>query len=361
MGGDEFTILLPFIRNVGEATRVAERILATIKPPIILASRELYVSGSVGISLFPADGNDARTLLKNADIAMYRAKEQGSGDYQLFSSLMNAQPSENLSMEQSLRKAIEREQFVLLYQPLVEAGDNRLVGFEVLLRWQHPRLGLLAPDRFIALAEKTGLIVPLGDWVLRAACLQAAQWMEEGWLRVPISVNLSARQFHNRDLTGSVTEVLRQSRLDSGYLTLELTETALIEEGATATEETLRSLKSLGVGLSLDDFGTGYSALAYLRRFPLDILKIYRAFVQGIGKQQTDRAIVKALIELAHALNLRVVAEGVETAVQREHLRKLNCDTVQGFLISRPIPAPNVAAFVRTFAELPRYQRKLSD
>jgi diguanylate cyclase (GGDEF)-like protein/PAS domain S-box-containing protein len=352
MGGDEFTILLPFIRNTSEATTVAQRLLETLKPPVLIAGRELYVSGSVGISLFPNDGSDARSLLKHADIAMYRAKEQGNGAYQFFSAVMNAGPSENLTMEQSLRKSIEREQFVLLYQPLVEAADNRLVGFEVLLRWLHPRLGLLAPDRFISLAEKTGLIVPLGDWVLRTACLQAAQWREEGWLNVPISVNLSARQFQNRDLTVSVTEVLRQSRLQSDLLTLELTETALMEHGV-ATVDTLQALKNLGVRLSLDDFGTGYSALAYLRQFPLDILKIDRTFVKGLGTENTDRTIVKVLIELAHALNLRVVAEGVETAAQREHLRKLNCDTVQGFLISRPMPASNVAEFVRTFADRP--------
>ncbi len=354
MGGDEFTLLLS--EEAARPDEQAESLLQSLFQPLFIEGHELHVAASIGISRFPADALDAETLLKYADLAMYHAKENGRGQWQEFSPAMTEAARERLTLESSLRKAIERGEMILLYQPQVSLETGEVIGSEALVRWQHPELGLVAPSRFIPLAEETGLIVPLGEWVLRTACRQAARWERAG---TPLrqSVNLSARQISERGLVQSVQNALNETGLSPHLLDLELTESALVAQGEAAVER-LAALRALGVRISLDDFGTGYSSLAYLRRFPLDVLKVDRSFVQGLASPKfsgndkfsgsdefsgndkharQDRAVVRAIIDMAHALDLEVVAEGVETPGQRETLRHLECDYMQGFLFSPPV------------------------
>ncbi len=342
MGGDEFTLLLS--EEAAQPDGKAQALLHSLFQPLYIEGHELHVAASIGISRFPDHAEDAATLLKCADLALYHAKENGRGQWQEFSPAMTEAARERLTLENSLRKAIEREELLLLYQPQVSLETGEITGCEALVRWQHPEFGLVSPARFIPLAEETGLIVPLGEWVLRTACRQAAQWEREG---TPLrqSVNLSARQLSERGLVESVRCILSETGLSPCLLDLELTETALVAQGE-AVVECLAALRALGVRISLDDFGTGYSSLAYLRRFPLDVLKVDRSFVQGLiasktrgidGSTRQDQAVVRAIIDMAHALNLEVVAEGVETAAQRETLRQLDCDYMQGFLFSPPV------------------------
>lgn len=337
MGGDEFTLLS------AEADR-AEALLAALLRPLVIEGHELHVAASVGISRFPHDGADADTLLKHADLAMYHAKESGRGQWQQFSPALTESARERLTLETSLRKAIDREEMLVLYQPQVSLEHGRIIGSEALVRWQHPEKGLIAPSRFIPLAEETGLIVPLGEWVLRTACRQAAAWEQAG-MPLRQSVNLSARQLGEAGLVQTVQSALAESGLSPHLLDLELTESTLVAQGETARER-LTMLRALGVRISLDDFGTGYSSLAYLRRFPLDTLKVDRSFVAGLEKEKRgkaglaarqDRAVVRAIIDMAHALDLEVVAEGVETKAQYEILRRLRCNSMQGYLYSPPV------------------------
>lgn len=335
MGGDEFTLLLP-----GEAgEQRAEALLQALDAPVTLEGHELHIAASLGISRFPADSLDAETLLKYADLAMYRAKERGRGQWQVFSPALMEAAHERLTLESSLRKAVERNELIVLYQPQVSLRTGEIIGTEALVRWKHPELGVVAPSRFIPLAEETGLIVPLGEWVLHTACRQAALWAREG-RSLRQSVNLSARQLAEPGLVARVQAVLDQTGFDPRLLDLELTESALVAQGEAAADR-LASLRELGVRISLDDFGTGYSSLAYLRRFPLDVLKVDRAFVAELGgggrKAWQDQAVVQAIVSMAHALELEVVAEGVETEAQFEALQRLGCDSMQGFLYSPPI------------------------
>lgn len=359
MGGDEFTVLLAGISRPDEAETMANLLLEALRPPVALGAHEFYVGGSIGVSLFPLDGSDADTLLKNADVAMYRAKEQGGGN-RLYTPTMSAAVFEHVVLESSLHRALEQGEFILYYQPQVEAVSGRLIGLEALVRWQHPQMGLIGPDAFISLAESTGLIGRLGDWVLRAACTQAAKWQHQtGRFApvVPVAVNVSARQFRAPGFADHIAGLLAETGLEPRRLNLELTESVLMEEGETNVG-TLRRLKRLGVQLSVDDFGTGYSSLAYLRRFPLDTLKIDRAFVRDIVFEEADRAVVKAMVDLAHALKLSVVAEGVEQEAQRESLLALGCDSLQGYLVSRPVPAEAAGDFLyRGFGDI--FSRKL--
>ena len=342
MGGDEFTLLLPGDpaaekRGVGDK---AAALLQALAPPLLIEGQELHTAASLGLSRFPDDGGDAETLLQCADLAMYQAKERGRGQWQSFSPALTEAARERLTLENSLRKAVERSELILLYQPQVSLNTGKIIGTEALVRWQHKELGLISPARFIPLAEETGLIVPLGEWVLRTACRQAAAWEREGkYLRQ--SVNLSARQLGEANLVDRVRSVLEETGLDPRLLDLELTESALVAQGEAAVAR-LAALRALGVRISIDDFGTGYSSLAYLRRFPLDTLKIDRSFVQNLGgadrNARQDGAVVRAIISMAHALDLEVVAEGVETVAQRETLQRLDCDSMQGFLFSPPVP-----------------------
>lgn len=336
MGGDEFTILMPDIKHTGEVVDRAQRLLGALSQPITLQGRQLFVSASIGISLYPMDGTDAQTLLKHADIAMYRVKESTGNGYELFTASMNMEALERSMLQNSLRSALERGEFELYYQPQYDLRSSALVGAEALVRWKHPELGLVSPDKFIPLAEETGLILLLGDWVLRTACRQAAQWNSMGQ-GLHIAVNVSANQLKSATFVASVDAALSAAGLPADLLTIELTESALVESGGDAMQA-LSQLRDLGVSISVDDFGTGYSSLAYLSRLPLDDLKVDKSFVQGALENARDMSVVKAVIELAHTLGLSVIAEGVEYEEQRACLAALGCDMVQGFLHSRPVP-----------------------
>ncbi|HLX03536.1 MAG TPA: GGDEF domain-containing phosphodiesterase, partial [Trinickia sp.] len=305
----------------------------------------LQVSASIGISSFPDDGDDAQTLLKHADIAMYGAKQRGKNTYQLYQRQMSMSLQRRVEMEAHLRQAIENREFTLLYQPRVCLATNRCTGVEALLRWQSPALGLVMPSDFIPLAEETGVIVPLGAWVLREACRQSAEWRAAGIGQIRVAVNLSAAQFATPDLLDHILEALDEAHLPGDSLELELTESMVMRQPEQASRW-LSSLKQTGVRLSIDDFGTGYSSLAYLTRFPIDVVKIDRSFIRDIPDSRGDAQITSAVIALGHSLGLRVIAEGAETQAQVDFLRDEGCDEVQGYFFSRPIPADEVGSFV---------------
>ena len=342
MGGDEFTVLLPAMAEAEEAVALARRILATFAPSFSLATHEVFVTPSVGIAVAPDDGDDVETLLTHADTAMYEAKNQGGNGYQLYSRSMNATALQRLTLENDLRRALEREELVLHYQPIFDTETRAIVAAEALVRWRHPSLGLLMPGEFIAIAEENGLIVPVGDWVLRTACAQNRAWQRAGLPPIRVVVNLSGRQLRQGTLTDAVRSALEASELEPRWLGLELTESMLMErqhEGVAA----LQALRSMGLRLSIDDFGTGYSSLSYLKHFPVDTLKIDRCFVRDLTTVPDDAAITSAIIAMAHALDLRVVAEGVETEEHLTFLRSQGCDEVQGHLLGRPVPAERFA------------------
>ena len=344
MGGDEFTVLLPGIRNPQNAAKVAQTLLNALAVPLRIEGHELHVAASVGISLYPFDGEDAGTLLRNADAAMYRAKEEGHGSYRIYTEAMNTAAFERLVLENSLRVALDRNELLLLYQPQVDLTTGQVIGVEALVRWRHPELGLLPAGRFIPMAEETGLIIPLGEWILRQACRQASEWQAAG-RPVPVAVNLSARQLGNGGLADLVESALAETGLEPRWLNLELTESAIMQHKERAAE-VLRALKQRGVRISLDDFGTGYSSLAYLRYFPIDILKVDGSFVTRLAEDTTDQALVRGMIDLAHALKMEVIAEGVETAAQENRLSVLGCDAMQGYLFSPPVAAEEMQVFL---------------
>jgi diguanylate cyclase (GGDEF)-like protein/PAS domain S-box-containing protein len=342
IGGDEFVVMLEGMGRPQDITAVVQKLLDRLKEPFLAEGREFAASASIGISMYPADGIDAASLIKHADMAMYRAKQQARGSYRFFAPSMNEEMERRFALEADLRRAVARDELVLHYQPRVSARSGRITGVEALLRWRHPQRGLVTPGDFIPLAEETGLIVPIGEWVLKAACARARQWKEEGFdLRV--SVNLSARQFAERTLVEEVERALRTSGLAPEALELEVTETVVMQNPAQAAQ-TLDELKGLRVGLSLDDFGIGYSSLSYLKMFPFDGLKIDRTFVAGIPADREDVAIAEASIYLAHALNMRAIAEGVETEEQAQWLSKFGCEELQGDLLSKPMPGEALAA-----------------
>lgn len=343
MSGDEFTVLLPETGQADEALKAARRLLGEVARPVLLGTQEVFVSASIGVGLFPSDGEDEETLLRHTDAAMYRCKQQGGG-CQLYTQEMDAAAQERLALETSLRQAVMNRELMLFYQPQVDAATGRVVGVEALVRWRHPTLDLVPPTRFIPLAEEIGLILPLGEWVLEEALRQAARWRREGH-NLRMAVNVSARQFEQRDLPDLVAGALDKAGLPADCLELELTESVLMASGD-GMLNTLKALKEIGIRLAVDDFGTGYSSLAYLRHFPVDVLKVDRAFVRGLGTAAVDEAIVGAVIDLAHALGLEVVAEGVETGGQRRILESLGCDTLQGFLFSKPCPAVEAKALL---------------
>jgi EAL domain-containing protein (putative c-di-GMP-specific phosphodiesterase class I) len=306
--------------------------------PYFVNQQELNVTFSIGISVYPHDGSDANTLIKNADAAMYHAKEAGRDNYQFYAPEMNNKAAERLAFEGQLRHAMERQEFVVYYQPKVNVANRKLIGAEALIRWNHPHLGLLYPSNFIGIAEESGLIVPIGQWVLEQVCRQNQAWLKSGLDCVPISVNLSAIQFRNKSLVDSLRILLEETGLPPALLELELTESCIIQ-GSEIVIETLQSLKELGLNLSIDDFGTGYSSLSYLKRFPIDTLKIDQSFVRDIAHDENDDAIIKAIISMAHSLNMSVIAEGVETQEQFAFLEAHLCDDIQGYYFSQPVPA----------------------
>jgi diguanylate cyclase (GGDEF)-like protein len=339
VGGDEFLLLLNDQPREEMVLRSVQRLIEKVGEPMVVAGREINLTCSAGISLYPQDGPDLHSLLKNADTAMYRAKSQGRNTFQFFTAEMNELADERLSLEQSLRRALERNELVLHYQPRVSLRSGKVVAVEALLRWQHPERGMVLPDRFIGLAEETGLIVPIGEWVLRTACAQAARWVLKGLPRVVLSVNLSARQLWDRAFVRTVREIVAETGM-AEYLELELTESMVMHDAETVIS-TLHALRSIGVRISVDDFGTGYSSLSYLRRLPINTLKIDGSFVRDIHATggPDDGILAKAIISLGHSLRLIVVGEGVETPAQSEFLQANGCDEVQGFLYAKPLPA----------------------
>ncbi|MBV8201640.1 MAG: EAL domain-containing protein [Acidobacteria bacterium] len=346
VGGDEFNLLLPDVGRGNQAARLAEKVLATEKRPIEVDGHRLYLTTSIGISLFPADGGDAEALLTSADIAMYRAKEQGRNGYQLCTRAMNARSLERLTLENDLRQGLERQEFRLFYQPQMDLATGRIAGIEALLRWDHPSRGLVSPDAFIAVAEEARLIVPIGEWALRRACRQAVAWHAAGRPDLRLAVNLSALQFQQRGLPAGIRRILDETGLDPRLLEIEITESAAMQNAA-LTVEVLAALRGMGVRIAIDDFGTGHAALAYLKQFPVDALKIDRGFVADIETSQEGRAIVTAIVKLAHGLGIRVIAEGVETEEQLRFLAASGCDEYQGFLVSPPLPPEQLPQLLR--------------
>jgi EAL domain-containing protein (putative c-di-GMP-specific phosphodiesterase class I) len=317
----------------------------------VLEGHEFVITGSIGIAVYPHDAEDAESLLRSADLAMYRAKERGGDDYQVCTPAIHAGILEQLDLENDLRRALQREEFVLHYQPQVDGRTGRICGVEALLRWQHPERGRVQPQEFIALAEKSGLIVRLGEWVLRTACAQNRAWREAGLLCLPVAVNVSPVQLQQPDLAETVARALEETGLAPACLRLEITEGAVMQD-AKMTINVLRDLRELGVEISVDDFGTGYSSLSYLKRLPIDEVKIDRSFVHDVPGDPDDAAIVAAIIALAQALNLRVVAEGVETQEQLAFLRERGCHVMQGYLFARPMPAHEFEALLRQGGKL---------
>ena len=351
LGGDEF-VLLAKDGEIGETVSLAHDILKALAQPFLTEEQELFLFASIGIAVFPQDGEDGETLLKNAGAAMYRAKASGGNNFLFYSAEMNARSLELLNLENELRHAVERDELRLHYQPQMSLRSGEIIGMEALVRWQHPLRGLVSPMEFIPLAEETGLIVPIGEWVLRTACTQNKAWQAAGLPAVAVAVNLSARQFERQDMVALTKQVLRETGLDPGYLELELTESAAMDN-ADAFVGITEALKGLSVTLSIDDFGTGYSSLSYLKRFALDRLKIDQSFVRDIVQDPGSAAIAVAVIALAHSLGLSVIAEGVETEAQLNFLRVRGCDEMQGFHFSRPLPAAE-------FEQLLRERRKLA-
>lgn len=348
LGGDEFTVLLTHLKKAEDAARVAKRIIDAISVPFLLGDEELVVTPSIGISIFPYDGDGVEDLVRAADTAMFYAKDNGKNNYQFYTNSMSATAFERLSMENALRKALVNNEFEMYYQPKIDLASNRTIGLEALIRWNHPEMGLVSPADFIPLAEETGLIVPLGEWVLRTVCSQMRCWLDAGLEPLRIAVNLSACQFRQTTLWKMVKRTLQESGLAPKMLEIELTESVIMDNIQTSST-VLRDLKKMGVHISMDDFGTGYSSLSLLKRLPLDTLKIDQSFVRDITTDAEDAAIVDAVISLAHSLRLRVIAEGVETREQLDFLREHGCDEAQGYLYSRPLPVAAIEAWLREF------------
>ena len=342
-GSDEFALLRTQIDGTKDLIETIASLSQVLKFSFDLPGHELFATASVGVSLFPLDGEDCQTLLKNAGAALYKAKRSGGANYQFFTADMHELATKRLELESNLRRAIQNEEFLLHYQPRVSVDSLTITGLEALIRWQHPQLGLIPPSEFIPLAEDTGLIVPIGEWVLRTACLQGQRWRDQGFAPVQIAVNISARQFHDQDLSQTVIRILEETGLSPKYLELELTESSIMQDAEFASEM-LNRLKSMGINLSIDDFGTGFSSLASLKRLPIDALKIDRSFVKEATTDPDDAQLVMAIITLAHNLRLKVTAEGVETEEQLRFLQLLRCDEIQGYFFSKPLPAEKLAS-----------------
>ena len=352
-GGDEFVVVMPDVTDAADVARAAQKLLDAVSEVYSIDGHELITTPSIGISVYPHDGRDVETLLKNADAAMYHAKESGRNNYQFFTQDMNTRALERLSLERSLRRAIERGELRLHYQPQYHVRTGRIVGVEALTRWEHPDLGLLPPARFMPFAEETGLVVPLSEWVLREACNQNRAWQNQGLAAIRVAVNISALQFRYAGFAKLVQKALAESGLEARWLELEMTESVIMHD-AERVIESLEQLKGLGVELAIDDFGTGYSSLSYLKRFPIDRLKIDQSFVRDITSDRDDAAITGAIIGLTRNLGLQTIAEGVETLEQLRFLERHGCDEVQGFLFSKPLTPQECAVVMRTQASRQR-------
>ncbi len=348
LGNDEFAIILEEIKKSADAASVAQKILHKFNAPYQLAEykEDLFISASIGISLYPQDGTNPDDLIKNAETAMYRSKELEQNNFQHYSPSMNATLLEHLTMEHQLYKAIENNEFVVYYQPLINMATDKIIGAEALVRWLHPELGMVSPAEFIPIAEDTGLIIPIGDYVLNAACLQAKSWQDSGNKNFRMSVNLSGRQFKLHDLVQKVEIILMQTELPPSSLDLEITESICMEDAETSID-ILRKFQQRGIHISIDDFGTGYSSLSYLKKFPIDVLKIDQSFVRDITDDSDSEKIVSLILSMAHTLNLKVIAEGVETEKQLEYLKRHDCDMCQGYYFSKPVPANDFEVLLR--------------
>ncbi len=351
LGGDEFTVLLSKVRRAQDAGDVARRILEAVKAPVSVAGYELSTTASIGIAVFPQDGQDAETLLKCADMAMYGAKAKGPGRYEFYQPSMGQAFVRRVELEKHLRHALERDEFEMRYQPRIDIRTGTMVGMEALIRWNSPELGWVQPREFIPVAEETRLIVPIGAWVIETACAQLALWQRIGWSGLRLSVNVSSEQFASSDLTKTVTDTLRTTSLKPQALELEVTESLMVGED-NRTALALRDLRAIGVALALDDFGTGYSSLSFLTRFPLDVLKIDRSIASGVEDDPAAASIVEAVVTMGRRLGLRIVAEGVDSPGQAERIRELGCDEIQGFLISQPLDAKELGDFRRYWRSL---------
>ncbi len=347
LGGDEFVIIVTDIESDQEISTVAGKIMRALSQPMTVEGKDIFVTTSIGAAVFPRDGEHGEALIRNADVAMYRVKEYGRNNYRFYTSEMKHMALDQLDMEGSMRRALERDEFVVYYQPTISVANGNVVGGEALVRWNHPNLGLIQPNDFIPLAEETGLIVPLGDYVLRQVCKNLRRWIDQGESIQRISINISARQFRQDDLAEHIAGILAETGIDGAQLEFELTESMVMHD-VDNTLTTLRRLKQLGATLALDDFGTGYSSLSYLKRFPIDVLKIDRSFIRDVESNSDDAAIANAVIAMAHSLGLRVVAEGVENAAQLELLRQHGCDEIQGFFFSRPLPEADFQNILRS-------------
>jgi diguanylate cyclase len=345
LGGDEFTVLIEDIPESAAAGVIATNLINALHLPLNINSHDVYVTTSIGISHYPEDSLHFKTLLKNADTAMYHAKSRGKNNFQFFSADMNSRAQKRLEVETSLRRALENNEFEVYYQPQVDQRTREVVCMEALIRWRHPERGLVSPTEFIPIAEETGLIIPIGAWILKQSCLQCLEWHTDGFPELKIAVNLSGKQFHQENLTGQIAQILAETKLDPSYLELEITESAIMETSNHAID-ILKQLRSMGLSLSIDDFGTGYSSMNYLKRFPISKLKIDRSFVMDIPGDAEDGAITEAVIALGKALNITVVAEGVETAEQADFLLKRQCHLVQGYFYSKPMPVYMASAFL---------------
>jgi len=340
-GGDEFIILLSNITHPEDAGIIANKLLESLTQAFSIKGKELHIGASIGIAIYPDDGDRMENLLKNSDIAMYHAKESGRGNYQYFSAKMNEQAAEKQSLSGDLRHAVERDELFLAYQPVVDISSGDIIGMEVLLRWQHPKLGLVPPIKFIPLAEENGLILPIGNWVLRTACKQLLDWQKQGYNVPRLAINLSAKQFRQKTLASDIALILNETGADPQFIGLEITESMLVQN-VDEVVDTLLKLSNMGLEISIDDFGTGYSSLSYLKRFPINKLKIDKSFVDDIATHQDDAAIVKAIIAMAHGLSMKVVTEGVETQAQLDFLRQHGCEQYQGYHYSKPLPAAEI-------------------
>ena len=350
LGGDEFTAVLNDVESEGQVGAAARRMLSDLSSPVVINGREIFISASVGIAVYPEDGRDVRTLLRSADMAMYRAKEAGRNNYQFYTSDMGDRAVVRMSLESRIRRALDRQEFTIFYQPIVDLESGGIRAFEALIRWQHPELGLVSPAEFIPLAEETGLIIPLGEWVVRNTCRTLREWCDAGLGCPRISINLSSRQLNDHGLVGRLSSILARYEIAPEQLTFELTENSIMQNFESAIPM-LQDLRELGAGLAIDDFGTGYSSLSYLTRLPIDILKVDRSFVQKVPDDAEHDAIVEAVVALAKSLRLKVVAEGVETDKQLRYLRALGCDAVQGYLLGRPASEADTRRLIAERAE----------
>jgi predicted signal transduction protein with EAL and GGDEF domain len=346
IGGDEFSIVLVNLNNALDAEQVAAKILKALAEPVQANEHEIYVTTSIGISIYPNHDEDPEGLLRKADAAMYQAKAHGRNNYQVYDHSMDHDAERRMTLENGIRRAIEGDEFRLFYQPKIDSVSGEITALEALIRWEHPELGMLSPAEFIVLAEETGLIVPIGEWVMRRACQDNKRWQEEGLPKVRVAVNLSGYQLQAKNFIASVTKVLEETGLAGECLEFEVTETVIMQNPDFVVG-ILTQARDMGIHISIDDFGTGYSSLAHLRRFSINTLKIDRTFVQDMEENSTDAAITSAIISMGSSLNLQVIAEGVETEGQFDLLREKRCDEMQGYLFSKPVPVEDVAELLR--------------